>query len=284
MARTRSSSAAMSPEHGTLSRSPWMRRASVPVVLLLGSIVLSGCNVMTFGGFRGVTVQAKDEFKLWQGMLIAGFIVAGIVYVLIIWSAVMYRRRHPDYIPRQFHNNLPLEIIYTALPIVIVAGIFYFTVLTENNVDAVSNSPSEIVHVAAYRWGWQFTYDSGDGRSQGVLIKTAAEPKLLAQPSTSNEYPRLVLPEGATVRIVLTSLDTIHGFYIPEFNFSRYAQPGVTNTFDFTPTTDGTYTGQCSQYCGLYHSEMIFSVQVESPAKFQQWLSTTQASQAQGAA
>jgi cytochrome c oxidase subunit II len=246
--------------------------------------VLSGCNVMTFGAFRGVTVQAKDEFKLWQGMLIAGFVVAGIVYALIIWAAIGYRRRHPDYIPRQFHNNLPIEVIYTTLPILIIAGIFYVTVLTENNVDAVSNSPGEIVHVTAYRWGWQFSYDSGNNRSQGVLIKTAAEPKLLAQPATSSEYPRLMLPEGETVRIVLQSADTIHGFYIPQFNFSRYAQPGVTNTFDFTPTTDGVYTGQCSQYCGLYHSEMLFSVQVVAPATFQQWLTTTQASQAQGAA
>jgi cytochrome c oxidase subunit II len=280
---TRTSSAETSPEHRKRSGSRWVQRASVPVVLLLGAVLLSGCNVMTFGAFRGVTVQAKDEFKLWQGMLIAGIVVAGIVYVLIIWSAVMYRRRHPDYIPRQFHSNTPIEIIYTVLPIIIIFGIFYFTVLTENNVDAISNSPSEIVHVLAYRWGWQFSYDSGSNVSQGVLIKTAAEPKLLAQPATSSEYPRLMLPEGETVRIVLTSADVVHGFYIQEFNFSRYAQPGVTNEFDFTPTTVGTYTGQCTQYCGLYHSEMIFSVQVVSPAKFQQWLTTTQASQAQGA-
>ncbi|HEY5274823.1 MAG TPA: cytochrome c oxidase subunit II [Acidimicrobiales bacterium] len=256
----------------------------MPVVLLLGSLLLSGCNAMTFGGFRGVTVQAKDEFKLWQGMLIAGFIVGGIVYALIFWSSVMYRRRHADYIPHQFHSNKPIEIIYTTLPILIIVGIFYFTVVTENEVDAVSSTPSEIVHVVAYRWGWQFSYDSGYNVSQGVLIKTAAEPKLLALPFASNEYPRLLLPQGETVRIVLTSADTIHGFYVPEFNFSRYAQPGVTNEFDFTPTTIGTYSGQCTQYCGLYHSEMRFSVQVVTPAKFQQWLTTTQTSQAQGAA
>ena len=248
---------------------------------------MSGCNVLSFGGFKGVTVQGKDEYKLWQGMLIAGFIVAAIVYALIIWSSIVYRRRHPDYIPRQFHSNKPIEVIYTTLPILIIAGIFYFTVVTENEVDAVSSTPNEIVNVLAYRWGWQFAYDAGNGRSQGVLIKTAAEPKLLAQPFASNEYPQLVLPKGETVRIVLTSADTIHGFYIPEFNFSRYAQPapnGAANVFDFTPTTLGVYTGQCSQFCGLYHSEMRFSVKVVSPAQFQQWLSTTQASQAQGAA
>ena len=257
----------------------------MPAVLLLGSLLLSGCNVMTFGGFRGVTVQAKDEFKLWQGMLIAGFIVGGIVYALIIWASIGYRRRHADFIPHQFHSNKPIEIIYTTLPILIIAGIFYFTVVTENEVDAVSSTPSEIVHVVAYRWGWQFSYDSGSNVSQGVLIKTAAEPKLLAQPfATSSQYPQLVLPEGETIRIVLQSADTIHGFYIPEFNFSRYAQPGVTNKFDFTPTTIGTYSGQCTQYCGLYHSEMRFSVQVVTPAKFQQWLAEPAARRAQGAA
>jgi cytochrome c oxidase subunit II len=278
-----------SPEAPPLDRTSRLRgrlarRAATPLALLLGALVLGGCNLPTFGAFRGVTVQAKDEFKLWQGTLIAGFIVAGIVYALIFWAAIAYRRHHPDYIPRQFHSNTPIEIIYTVLSILIVAGLFYVTVLTENNVDAISNSPTEVVHVLAYRWGWQFTYDSGNGKSQGVLIKTAAEPKLLAQPFTSPEYPQLVLPEGETIRIVLKSEDVIHGFYIQEFNFSRYAQPGVTNTFDFTPTTTGVFAGQCTQYCGLYHSEMIFSVRVESSTQFQQWLTTTQASQAQGAA
>jgi len=253
-------------------------------MLVLGTFLLGGCNLPTFGAFRGVTVQAKDEFKLWQAMLIAGIIVAGIVYILIFWSAIAYRRRHADQYPHQFHSNKAIEVVYTVLPILIVFGIFWVTVLTENNVDAVSNSPSEVVNVLAYRWGWQFSYSAGNGASQGVLIKTAAEPKLLALPATSSEYPQVVLPEGETIRIVLQSADTIHGFYIPEFNFSRYAQPGVVNTFDFTPTTDGIYTGQCSQYCGLYHSEMIFSVRVEPAAQFQQWLSSTQASQAQGAA
>jgi cytochrome c oxidase subunit 2 len=253
-------------------------------MLVLGTFLLGGCNLPTFGAFRGVTVQAKDEFKLWQAMLIAGIIVAAFVYVLIFWAAIGYRRRHDDHFPHQFHSNKPVEVVYTALPILIVFGIFWVTVLTENNVDAVSNSPSEIVNVLAYRWGWQFSYSSGNGASQGVLIKTAAEPKLLAQPATSSEYPQLVLPEGETIRIVLKSADTIHGFYIPEFNFSRYAQPGVTNVFDFTPTVNGVYTGQCSQYCGLYHSEMIFSVRVEPAAQFQQWLTSTQSSQAQGAA
>ena len=261
------------------------RRASVPVALLAGALLLGGCgSISTFGGFRGATVQGHDTFKLWQGLVFAGLIVAVIVYALIVWSALAYRRKGADHFPHQFHSNTMIEVVYTVIPIILVFGIFYFTVLTENNVDAVSKSPSEIVHVLAYRWGWQFTYSSGSGTSQGVLIKTAALPQLLAQPATSPEYPQLVLPEGETIRIVLVSADVVHGFYIPQFNFDRYAQPGVTNVFDFTTSQAGIFTGQCTQYCGLYHSEMLFSVKVESPTAFQQWLTTTQASQAQGAA
>ena len=72
---TRTSPAATPPEHRTASRGLWARRVGVPIVLLLGVLLMSGCNVLSFGGFKGVTVQGKDEYKLWQGMLIAGFIV-----------------------------------------------------------------------------------------------------------------------------------------------------------------------------------------------------------------
>jgi cytochrome c oxidase subunit 2 len=113
-----------------------------------------------------------------------------------------------------------------------------------------------------------------------VVVATTAEPKQLAQSATSKAYPQLVLPEGATIRINLDSNDVIHGFYVPAFNFSRYAQPGYTNTFDFTTTTTGIFPAQCSQYCGLYHAEMIFSVKVESSADFANWLKDQQAAQA----
>ena len=247
-------------------------------------MLLGGCSIPSWGAFHGATVQGQDTFKLWQVMVLAGLIVAVIVYALIVWSALAYRRKSPDHIPHQFHSNTMIEIIYTTIPVLLVIGIFWVTVLTENNVDAVSKNPSEIVHVLAYRWGFQFSYESGAQVSQGVLIKTTAEPKLLAQPATSSEYPQLVLPLGETVRIVLDSADVVHGFYVPAFDFDRYAQPGVTNVFDFTPTKTGVFSAQCTQYCGLYHSEMIFSVKVESPADFQKWLTSTQASQAQGAA
>jgi cytochrome c oxidase subunit 2 len=257
-----------------------LRKRFLPAFTLVGTaLVLSGCGAPTFGAFRGATTQGRDEFKLWVGMFIAGLAVAILVWALIFWAVIAYRRKD-DTIPRQFHAHIPLEITYTLIPLIMVFVIFYFTVATENEVDAVSSHPAEIVHVVAYRWGWQFTYYDGAHKTQGVTVGTNAEPKKLAQPATSSEYPQLVLPVGATVEIDLDSRDVIHGFYVPAFNFSRYAQPGYTNVFDFTTTTTGVFPGQCSQYCGLYHAEMIFNVKVESSADFANWMKNRQAAQA----
>ena len=78
----------------------------------------------------------------------------------------------------------------------------------------------------------------------------------------------MVVPVGQTVQITLVSDDVIHGFYVRDFNFSRYALPGVTNYFDLNVLHAGIYNGQCTQICGLYHSEMLFSVRAVSPAAF----------------
>ena len=256
-----------------------LRRLRTLALVSLGAIALGGCTVPTFGAFRGATTQAHDEFKLYVGFAIAGLVVAVLVWGLMFWAIARYRRKG-DEIPRQFHEHIPLEIVYTVIPVVIIGVLFYFTVLTENNIDATPK-PTEIVHVVAYRWGWNFSYSNASDVSQGVVIKTAAQPTLLAQPATSKQYPQLVLPEGEATQIVLVGADVIHGFYIPAFNFSRYALPGVVNRFNFNPTTTGVFRGQCNQYCGLYHSEMLFSVRVVSPAAFTKWLSAQQASQAQ---
>ena len=93
-----------------------------------------------------------------------------------------------------------------------------------------------------------------------------AKPGVLAGNPTSSQYPQFELPLHQTTHIVLVSNDVVHTFYIPAFNFGRYALPGVTNNFDFTPVRLGVFPGHCAQYCGLYHSEMLFSVRVVQPA------------------
>jgi len=238
--------------------------------------ILGGCQLPTFWGYRGSTSQAQDEFRLWSGTFIAAIVVGAITGALIIWSIVRYRRRS-DEVPRQFQYHFGLEVAYTVIPVVIVLILFGFTVATENAVDDIAPHPAVGIDVNAFQWGWQFTY-----KGQGVSVEgeTLNDPDPVGMnlgacaPANHCLGPGLVVPAGQTVRIYLRSKDTIHGFYVPQFNFSRYAQPGVLNKFDLTVQHTGIYRAQCTQFCGLYHSEMFFHVVALPPTQFQQWLSS----------
>jgi cytochrome c oxidase subunit II len=182
-----------------------------------------------------------------------------IVFFLILWAVLRYRRKS-DAIPAQTQYHTVFEIFYTVVPIVIVLVLFVFTFVTENNVDALSTADPLTVNVTAFQWGWSFQYPGYDIKVQGH----------------EKEDPEMVLPVGQTVRIFLHSADVIHGFYVPQFNFSRYALPGVTNQFDLNITHPGTFRGQCTQFCGLYHSLMVFQVKAVSSSRFKAWVQQEQ--------
>jgi cytochrome c oxidase subunit 2 len=260
-----------------LKRRPRRRLALIGALAL--PVILGGCQLPTFWGYRGSTTQAHDEFTLWSGTFIAAIVVGAITGALIIWSIIRYRHRG-DQIPRQFQYHIGLELTYTIIPIIIVLVLFGFTVVTENAVDNVAPHPAVTVDVNAFQWGWQFIYA---GKNVSVEGETLNDPDPVGMnlgtcaPTDHCEGPGLIVPAGQTVRIYLRSKDTIHGFYVPQFNFSRYAQPGVLNKFDLTVAHPGIYRAQCTQFCGLYHSEMFFHVVALPPAQFQQWLSSQQA-------
>lgn len=267
---THGSGPAFGPPSAPSGAVPSRRRRRLAVLAVAAPIVLAGCTLPSYGASRGSTTQGQDTFKLWSGMVTTGIIIGGIVAVLILWAAIRYRRRS-DEMPVQFHENIPLEIIYTVLPVIIVGFLFFFTVLTENNVDATqpvnatvtsTGTPVVDITVTAFQWGWRFDYP---GLNVGIAGETTYGP--------NNHGPQMVVPAGQTVQITLVSNDVIHGFYVRDFNFSRYAQPGVTNIFDLNVIHPGTYDGQCTQFCGLYHSEMLFSVRAVPPAAFEAWAS-----------
>ena len=256
------------------------RRRLLVVAMAVLPVVLGGCQVPAFWAFRGSTTQGKDAFNLWAGTFIAAIVVGVFVALLILWAVVRYRRRNED-MPKQFQYHIPLELSYTIVPIVIVLVLFGFTVYTENKVDLVVSRPALIVNVDAFQWGWEFQYPN----HVVIQAETTTDPDPVGPaglggppcaPADWCQGPGLVLPAGQTARIQLRSKDTVHGFYVPEFNFSRYAQPGVLNKFDFTVKSPGVYRAQCTQFCGLYHSLMLFHVVAMPPSQFQAWLASEQ--------
>lgn len=227
------------------------RRWAVGAVALT-ALLLGGCQVPTFGAYRGSTAQGQDAFKLWQFFFIAGIAIGGLVLVLILWSLFRYRRRSEE-MPEQTQYHTLFEIVYTVVPLLIVLALFAFTVVTENEVTATPKGVQ--IDVTAFQWGWQFYYPA-----TGKVVS-----------GETTEAPQMEVPAGQTVAITLTSADVIHGFYVPQFNYSEYAQPGHPNSFDFNVIHPGVFRGQCTQLCGLYHSLMFFSVKAVPPAQFQAW-------------
>ena len=223
------------------------------------ALLLTGCKLPSFGEYPGSTTQAQTEFHLWQGFFIAGLVVGGFVLCLILWAVIRYRRKS-DEMPTQTQYHTLTEITYTVVPIIIVLVLFVFTVLAENKVDAVVPNPNVKITVHAFQWGWEFEYPGGV--------------KVIGQ---TTEAPTMMVPAGESVRITLNSLDVLHGFYVPQFNFSRYASPGYTTQFDLNVVHPGVYRGQCTQLCGLYHSLMFFNVKAVSPSGYDRWLRVQQA-------
>ncbi len=230
-------------------------------MVALGGLLLTGCQLPSFGAYKGATSQGRSTFHLWQGFFIAGLIVGGFTLLLITWAIFRYRRRS-DEMPVQTQYHTLTEITYTVVPILIVLGLFWATVVVENKVTAVEPHPATVIHVYAFQWGWEFEYANGV--------------KVIGQTTAA---PTMVVPTGQTTRIYLRSYDVLHGFYVPEFNFSRYASPGYWTSFDLDVLHNGVYRGQCTQLCGLYHSIMFFNVRSVSPTAYATWLRATRAFQ-----
>lgn len=246
------------------------RRAKLAALGLLGVVTLSGCAVPNnefwrFGWPEGVTEQSTAMRELWTGSVIAALIVGVLVWGLILYPVIAHRKRG-DELPKQTAYNLPLEIVYTIVPFLIIAVLFFYTVVVQNKVLARSDNPDETIAVTAFKWNWQFTYPETQG----------ADGEPVATVGNSDEIPILVLPTGRTIRFELTSADVIHSFWVPEFLFKRDVVPGNENgrdnVFEVTVEEEGAYVGRCAELCGIYHAFMNFEVRSVSGDDYDAYL------------
>jgi cytochrome c oxidase subunit 2 len=206
-----------------------------------------------------LTEQAEDLDRLWDVFLAIAGVVALLVAVLVIFVVLRGRRRTG--LPAQTRVHIPLEVAYTAVPLLVVGALFAMTVGSVRAVDRLDDAEDVdlVVEVVGFQWQWQFTYPEA-----GVVVT-----------GSDRERPELALPAGATVRFDLTSLDVIHSFWIPGFRFKRDVFPGDDTSFQVdVGTTTGSWpdTGVCAEFCGLDHAYMRFDVTVVAPADFGAWL------------
>lgn len=255
------------------------RRVGAAVAVLVGLVVLSGCSTETVEQWQrlglpvGANSSSEDMRALWIGAWIAAWIVGFFVWGLIIWAAVRYRRRSADEIPTQVRYNLPIEVLYTVAPFVIIFVLFYHTVVTQEEMLPGDQPGQEEILVVGQQWSWSFNYLGQDGQDE----PGAVDGDDVFTVGTPAEDPTLYLPVDTPVKFRLRSPDVIHSFWVPAFYFKMDVIPGRENTWITTPTREGTYAGRCAELCGLEHSRMLFNVRVVSQAEYQQHLQSLRA-------
>jgi cytochrome c oxidase subunit 2 len=227
------------------------------------AVLTSGCsgreayeNAFAFGWPHPVTDEAKTMYDIWLGSVAAAAAVGVVMWALIGYAVVRFRKRG-DELPPQIRYNLPIEVLYTVVPFVIIAVLFYYTAIAENKVNKLTRNPDVTIGVVGFQWNWQFNY-VGEG------VQVTGEPA--AGGAT------LVIPVDKRVRFIETSPDVIHSFWVPAFLFKRDVIPGRLNSFELTPTREGTYKGRCAELCGEKHDRMSFTVRVVSQTDYDAYI------------
>ncbi|MFG1932071.1 cytochrome c oxidase subunit II [Mycobacterium sp. NPDC048908] len=255
--------------------------------MILGgaAVLLSGCSwseVLGLGWPEGITPEAHANRELWIGSLIAALVVGVIVWGLIFWSSAFHRHKKGDTeLPRQFGYNMPLELVLTVTPFLIISVLFYFTVVVQEKMLHKDPNPEVVVDITAFQWNWKFGYQKvnfGDGTFTYDGADTARKAAMQSKPEgtdahgeervgavrglnpedrtylnfdkvetlgTSSEIPILVLPKGKRIEFQQASADVAHAFWVPEFLFKRdvYPDPEANHQDNKWQVSEITKTG-----------------------------------------
>lgn len=247
-------------------------RRPVIVLSVMTLLLLAGCSDETVGQLKrlGLPIAASDRapymHDLWIGTWIAAGIIGAGVWGLIGWVVLRYKGRSNE-LPKQNRYNLPMEVFYTLAPFIVIGVLFYYTIIAQTHVTAKVPTPDHTINVVAQKWSWTFNYKEAKNSAVGSDVWEAG---------TINKTPDLYLPVGKSIRFNLASADVIHSFWIPAFYEKLDIIPGKVplNSFDVTPNRPGLYPGKCAEYCGTYHSAMLFNVHVVSEAEYNAYLKT----------
>lgn len=210
-----------------------------------------------------------DDLLMW--------IITGItlfVLVLLIWVVIRYNAK-ANPIPSKVTHNVPLEIIWTAVPVIILIivaipsfKLLYYLERTPN--------PEMTLKVSGYQWGWTYTYPDHDGiefnadyivdEELDQYIPNGQGRRLL------ETYNPVVLPVGKDIQVDVTASDVLHAWTVPAFGAKKDAVPGRLNQTWFHISEPGVYSGQCSEICGIRHAYMPVSVYAVPEEEFTAWI------------
>ncbi len=245
-----------------------LRLTAIPLAIVT-TVALAGCTTQQTLGWLptepGTTNQVDRVIGLWVTSWIVLLAVGAITWGLIIWAAIVYRRRKGQTgLPTQLRYNMPIEIFYTVVPLILVLGFFAFTARDQAEIEAPLADPDVTIEVYGKRWAWDFNYLTDDVYYQGIQAQETGPNNEI----DVDALPTLYLPVDKKVEIKIESRDVIHSFWIIDFLYKKDMIPAKTNYWYFIPQEEGTYAGKCAELCGEYHSLMLFNVEVVSQEEY----------------
>ncbi|QEE61133.1 cytochrome c oxidase subunit II [Salinibacterium sp. dk2585] len=267
----------MSSERSQVRSNRRLRWAAVPLAASL-VVVLAGCTQAQLRGYLpgepGITNHTDRIAGLWTTSWMVLLVVGIVTWGLVLWVATVYRRRKGQTgLPVQLRYNMPIEILYTVVPLILVMGFFAFTARDQAAIEEPIEDPDVQIEVYAKRWAWDFNYLNEGPGGEGVHYQGIQAQETEKSPYIDYDLlPVLYLPVDKTVEIALESRDVIHSFWVVDFLYKKDTVPGKSNYMYFTPQEEGEYIGKCAELCGEYHALMLFKVKVVSEAEYDAYI------------
>jgi cytochrome c oxidase subunit 2 len=239
---------------------------------------------------EGVTPISHDAHDLHMLVLWIVTIVGIAVFGVIIYSLINHRKSKGA-VAAQFHESTTIEVIWTIIPLVVLVLIAIPATKTLLKIEDVSN-PDVTIKVTGWQWKWQYEYlDEGisffsnlDAKSNEARQRNSGIDVRTVDHYLRNVDKPIVVPVGKKVRILTTSNDVIHSWWVPALGMKRDAIPGYINEFWARIEEPGTYRGQCAELCGKDHGFMPIVVKAVSDSEYKNWVKEQKLAMAEASA
>ncbi|KPH59987.1 cytochrome B559 subunit alpha [Pseudoalteromonas porphyrae] len=249
---------------GKLSSTLWL------ILFVLPQQVLANSQ---FNMRKGVTDISNDVYQLHMTIFIICCVIGVIVFAVMFW-ALIHHRKSKGAKPAQFHESTKVEILWTAIPFVILIAMAVPATKTLISMEDASKADLTI-KITGSQWKWHYEYMGEDVAFYSIL--STPQDQISNQADKTNTYllevdKPLVLPINKKVRFLMTSDDVIHSWWVPDFAVKKDANPGFINETWTKINEEGIYRGQCAELCGKDHGFMPVVVEAKSEQAFTDWL------------
>ena len=229
---------------------------------------------------KGVTELSVETYEIHMIIFWWCVAIAIVVFGVMIYSLIFHRKSRGAE-PAKFTHSVKAEVIWTTIPIVILLIMAVPSAELMIKLED-TRDPDMTIVITGYQWKWHYAYQGQDVAFYSTLARPSAAARRRdsgIDPGTVDNYlldvdNPLVVPKGAKVRLLLTSNDVVHAWWVPDLAIKKDAIPGFMNETWFRAMEAGVYRGQCAELCGMDHGYMPIVVEVLEPEAYQAWLAT----------